>query len=103
MIEQLPPSDIVPGISPVAIDYDWARGEIDRLLAKLATCSPVVIRVGGLLNLYQGAEVRVRTNDAQIMWDYLNENLPRGTKVRWFVLPAQTPLSVEALAPLNPS
>jgi hypothetical protein len=90
---QLPPSDIVPGIAPAVIDRAWALREIERLQNKLADLQPCVIRIGGLFNLYQSAEVRVQTPDAQLMWDYLNTNFPKGTKVRWFVLPQQQPLN----------
>jgi hypothetical protein len=90
-IPLLPPSDFVPGISPNAIDYDWAVSEIERLQAKLADLQPCVIRIGGVFNLYQNAQVRVQTPSAQLMWDYLATNVR--TTVRWFILPQQPPLN----------
>jgi hypothetical protein len=92
-ITLLPPSDVVPGIAPQAIDYDWALRQIERIQSKLEELGPCVIRVGGLFNLYQSVEVRVQTPDAQMMWDYLNSNFLKGTRVRWFVLPQQQPLN----------
>lgn len=85
------PSDIVPGIAPVSIDYDWALREIERLQTKLDELRPCVIRVGGLFNLYQCAQVCVQTPSAQLMWDYLGVHFPKG--VQWFVLPTQPPLN----------
>ena len=91
--EQLPPSDITLGIGEMPIEYDFALREIERLQSKLDDLAPCVIRVGGLFNLYQSAQVMVQTPDAQIMWDYLEAYFPKGTKVRWFVLPQQPPLN----------
>lgn len=90
---QLPPSDIVPGIPRSGIDFDYAQREIKRLQAKLEELQPCVIRVGGLFHLYQNAQVRVQTPSAQMMWDYLEANLTRGTKVNWRVIPTQPPLN----------
>lgn len=102
--DELPPSDIVPGISPVAIDYKWALSEIERLQSKLDELQPCVIRVGGLFNLYQNAYVRVQTPDAQMMWDYLNTTFPRGQHVRWFILPPRgEAFTRPQQPPFNPS
>jgi hypothetical protein len=88
------PSDVTPGVVAPTLDWNEVTKALDGIEEKINVLWPVVKRKGGgLFMLYhsgfaaeQGV-VAVQAASAQMIVDYYEAAMPRGTKIQWVILP----------------
>jgi hypothetical protein len=84
------PSDVTPGVrSRVAGDYDTLKRECNRLAAKIENLWPLVTRnAAGFFVLREcGNRIISQAREAQQIIDYCESTMPKGTKIRWLIVP----------------